>query len=245
MTGSLFLPPIIGHRGAARHAPENTLSSFAAAARLGCRMVEFDVRLSADGIPVVFHDDGLDRTSDGAGPVAARSLAALKRLDAGSWFGPTFAGERIPTLAEALSQCLDLDLAVNIEIKPDSGAERATALAALAEAGRLWPSERPPPLISSFSRRALAAAVVVAPDWPRGLLVASPPTDWRRAVSRLGCRAIHAAHRHLDRATVAAFRAEGLAVLAYTVNDAAVARALWQSGVDAVFTDSPELLANG
>jgi glycerophosphoryl diester phosphodiesterase len=237
---SLPLPPVIGHRGAAAHAPENTLASFRAAAALGCRMVEFDVRLSADGVPVVFHDDTLERTADGAGPVGQRSLAALKRLDAGSWFAPAFAGETIPTLAEVLALCAGLGLAVNIEVKPDAGRERDTALAAMAAAGAVWPSGAPLPLVSSFHAACLAAAAEAAPEWPRGLLVGALPADWRTRAEALGCAAIHADQGQLGDADVALVRAAGLLVLAYTVNDAAHAESLWRAGVAAVFADAPD-----
>lgn len=234
----LILPPVIGHRGACAYAPENTLASFAKAAELGCPMVEFDVRLSKDGIPVVFHDDILDRCTDGSGPVCTKTLAELKRLDAGQ-------GQPIPTLAEVLALCLDRNLAINIEIKPDPGAERITALAALALAGSLWPSDRPLPLVSSFSPVALAAAGAVAPGWPRGLLVERLPADWRARAEALDCVAIHAHHRWLSVPRIAAIRDAGYALLAYTVNTPARADRLWTRGVVAVFSDSPDRLMGG
>lgn len=236
----ISVPPVIGHRGAAAHAPENTLASFRAAAGLGCRMVEFDVRLSADGVPVVFHDDRLERTTDGAGPVGAFPLAALRRLDAGAWFAPAFAGEPVPTLAEVLALCAGLGLAVNIEIKPDPGLEAATARAALAVATGIWPPGAPPPLVSSFRADALAAAAAAAPAWPRGLLVERLPEDWRACAAALGCAAIHADHGTLDAGQVAMVRAAGLAVLAYTVNEFGRAEWLWRAGVAAVFADAPD-----
>lgn len=228
----LDLPPVIGHRGACAHAPENTLASFAKAADLGCRMVEFDVKLSKDGVPIVFHDDTLERRTDGRGPVAAQTLAELKRLDAG-------AGERIPTLDEVLALCLARGMAVNIELKPDAGAERATAIIALESAGRLWPSDRAAPLVSSFSRAALAAAAEISP-WPRGLLVDRVPTGWRRLAESVGCVALHAHHRWLSAGRAAEIRHAGFALLAYTVNTPGRAQALWSRGVVAVFSDAPE-----
>lgn len=229
----LDLPPIIGHRGACAHAPENTLASFALAADLGCRMVEFDVRLSRDGVPVVFHDDTLERCTDGRGAVAAHTLAGLRRLDAGR-------GERIPTLDEVLVLCLARGMGVNIELKPHAGAGPDTARAALAAAGRLWPTDRPPPLVSSFDGAALAAAAEVAPHWPRGLLVDRVPSDWRRLADSFGCAAICAHHRWLGAAGAAAIRAAGYDLLAYTVNRPGRARALWSRGVVAVFSDCPD-----
>ncbi len=93
---------IIGHRGFAARAPENTLVSIEAALTAGARAVEFDVRVASCGTPVVIHDETLDRTTDGDGPVSWQSVEQLRALDAGTWFDPRFAGERIPTLADAL-----------------------------------------------------------------------------------------------------------------------------------------------
>lgn len=97
-------PPLIGaHRGGAAYAPENTLASFAEGLRRGADMLELDVHLSRDGELVVIHDHDLARTTDGRGSVHHHTAAELKRLDAGSWFHPRFAGERIPTLKEVIA----------------------------------------------------------------------------------------------------------------------------------------------
>lgn len=101
---------IVGHRGAAAYAPENTLASFELARRLGVDMVEFDVHLSADGACVVIHDETLDRTTDGHGPVSALSLAELRVLDAGQ-------GERIPTLDEVLAWGAAAGMPLSVELK--------------------------------------------------------------------------------------------------------------------------------
>lgn len=229
----LTLPRVIGHRGACAHAPENTLASFVQAAALGCTLVEFDVRLTADGIPIVFHDDTLNRRTDGRGPVGACTLDQLRGLDAG-------AGERIPTLAQVLECCAGHGLGVNMEIKPDRGAGITTATAAVQVARAVW--RGPPPLVSSFDRAALAVARDLAPDWPRALLVERVPADTVEQARRLGCVAVAAHHRALPRATVAALNAAGLAVLAYTVNRRGRARRLWERGVAAVFCDAPDRL---
>lgn len=226
----LTLPPVIGHRGAAGLAPENTLASFERAADLGCAMVEFDVRLSADHVPVVFHDDTLDRCTSAGGPVSARTADALQDLN-------------IPTLAQVLALCLRRGLAVNIEIKPDRGAEAATARAALEAAGALWPGDRLPPLISSFRRTSLAMARDIAPHWPRGLLYGRLPQHWRRHAETLDCFSIHMDQRWAASDRVAQLRSAGLLVLAYTVNRQARAEMLWNRGVSAVFSDRPDLLA--
>lgn len=93
---------IIGHRGYAAKAPENTLTSLEAALAAGARSVEFDLHVASCGTPVLFHDVNLGRTTNGVGPVRRRTLGQLQALDAGKWFSPDFAGEKVPTLAEAL-----------------------------------------------------------------------------------------------------------------------------------------------
>src|SRR5712692_9179692 len=120
-TAPLRLPRVIGHRGAAASAPENTLAGLRRAKALGCAWVEFDVRLTGDGALVLCHDPSLDRTTSGTGAVSAQSLAAIRDCDAGSWFAPAFAGERVPTLEEVLLLAAELDLGTNIEIKSDRG----------------------------------------------------------------------------------------------------------------------------
>src|SRR5437667_8717328 len=120
------LPPVIGHRGAAARAPENTLAGLRCAKALGCSWVEFDARLTGDGVLMLCHDPHLDRTTDGSGLIAAQTFAAVRDCDAGSRFSPAFAGERVPTLDEALLLCAKLDLGANIEVKADRGREYAT-----------------------------------------------------------------------------------------------------------------------
>jgi glycerophosphoryl diester phosphodiesterase len=238
----LILPRVIGHRGIAASAPENTLAGFRRAAVLGVAMVELDVQLTSDGVPVVFHDDGLERTTDGRGNLCETPLAVLRRCDAGAWFGPDFAGEAVPTLAEAIGVIVALGMELNIEIKADEDRGAATAKAALAVARSLWPADRPAPLLSSFARTALQVAAETTPDWPRGLLVGSLPDDWAEAAQGLGCVSVHADHLGLNSARVRAVRDAGLLLLAYTVNRADHAARLWSWGVDAVFSDHPERL---
>ncbi len=108
---------IIGHRGYAARAPENTLVSIDAALSAGARAVEFDIRVAACGTPVVIHDETLDRTTDGLGPVLRQTAAQLQTLDAGAWFDPGFAGETIPTLIQALDHVADRAHHIYPEIK--------------------------------------------------------------------------------------------------------------------------------
>src|SRR5438046_1457673 len=126
------LPSVIGHRGAAARAPENTLAGLRVAKQLGCSWVEFDARLTADGVLVLCHDPRLERTTDGSGLISMLSLASVRDCDAGSRFAADFAGERVPTLAAALRLAAELGLGCNIEIKADRGREYATGAAVAA-----------------------------------------------------------------------------------------------------------------
>lgn len=232
-------PFVIGHRGSPRAAPENTLASFRQAARDGATWVEFDVSLTLDGRAVIFHDDDLDRTSDGTGPLAATSFDALRNLDAGSWFAADFAGEPVPTLEEALELFRDEGLAFNMEIKPDRGREVETAEIALAIARDGWPADAPAPLISSFSRACVATAKEVQPGWPRDLLFDRVPDDWKEVGAQLEVISFGANQQHLTQDQIAAMHEAGYSVMAYTVNDVDRAKTLKSWGVDAIFTDIP------
>ena len=112
-----FFPYAIAHRGGSVSAPENTLATYDVTLSSGVEWVEFDVWNSLDGIPVCHHDPTLDRTTDGTGFVYEKTLAELKQLDAGSWYGPEFIGERIPTLEEALNLVLSHGGRVLLDIK--------------------------------------------------------------------------------------------------------------------------------
>lgn len=234
-------PRLIAHRCGGALAPENTLAGLRKAAELGYRGVEFDVMLSADGTPVLIHDETLERTTDGRGRVADTSDAELARLDAGSWYGEQFAGEPLPSFGDAAGLCLALGLWANVEIKPSAGREAETGRKVALEARELW-SGRPPPLLSSFSPEALEVAREAAPELPRGLLVEVPPEDWLKRLRRLGCLSLHCSRRHFGRRLLDEAHREGVPLLVYTVNDPEDAIQLLRSGVAAVLTDRIDLL---
>jgi glycerophosphoryl diester phosphodiesterase len=241
----LDLPPVIGHRGAAAAAPENTPAGMRMAHRLGARWVEFDVRLTADAQCIVLHDDTIDRTSDGRGVAARLTLAALRRYDAGAWFDKRFAGERIPSFDEIIVLLGELGLGANVEIKPAPGQEVETARAIVAVLQRSWPAHLPPPLLSSFSPVALEAARDAAPAIARGYLFGRVPANWRAEVERLGCATVHCDARRLEQATAQAVIGAGYPLLAYTVNRPERARELLGWGLSAVFTDCPDRIIAG
>ena len=230
-------PRIIAHRGGGLLAPENTLAAIRLARNMGFSGVEFDVKLTGDGVPVLMHDDTLERTTDGSGAVSDASYQDIAKLDAGGWFGYEFGGEPVPSFAVASALCREAGVWANIEIKPSPGEERETGEAVARMAKLLWTGSRPLPLLSSFSALALEAAAVESPELPRALLVVEPPSNWLAHLERLQCVAMHVSYRHLEPAFVKAVHGSGYGVLIYTVNDSETALTLLEWGVDALVTD--------
>jgi len=206
--------------------------------------VEFDVKLTADGVPILMHDDKLGRTTDGKGKVALTTFEKIGTLDAGAWFAPEFAGERVPTLRTTLELCIELGLGINVELKPCPGREEETARIALATLAEAWPDNLnlPPPLISSFDQKALAAARAFAPERPRGCLVSRVPSAWQARVAKFGCSTLNVSNHWIRKRHIDAAHSAGLPVLVYTVNDPTRAQALWEAGVTSIFTDRVDLL---
>lgn len=230
----------IAHRGASGTAPENTLAAFAAALDLGVDAVELDCQLSADGELVVIHDETLERTTSGLGPVGARTWAELAELDAGSWRARRFRGERIPRLADVLDLVAGRAV-VNVEIKSarDVGtieAKLADLVAARDATG--WV------VFSSFQEAAVRNLRAVLPSAAIGILWDRRPATAAldlAAELRAGC--VVPGRRHVDRALIAAAHARDLGVWVWTVNDVAEMRRFAALGVDALFSDYPERFA--
>jgi glycerophosphoryl diester phosphodiesterase len=233
----LDLPAVIGHRGAAGAAPENTLAGIRKAREFGARWIEFDVKLTKDSHAILFHDDCLERTTDGRGAVAATTLADFTRLDAGGWFGPAFRGEPVPTFEQALALSAELGLGINVEIKPCAGREVETARVAVATLLELWPRDMPAPLVSSFAPACLRVAREIAPGLPRGYLAGSLPRRWRELMAEYDCTAMHLNYRRSVAWQRAAILAAGVPVVLYTINDGWRARQYLEAGVTAVITD--------
>lgn len=261
-------PLIIAHRGYRACYPENTLCAFAHS--LGrCDMIELDVQLSRDGEVVVFHDDELGRTSNGAtlahelGLPALRlgdwSLAQLRRLDVGSWFldADPFAAlakglvsrdqllglmpQRIPILREVLAWASAHDLPLNVELK-DSGQEgRNEQLAAAVVAEIQASGTRDLVLLSSFNHDLLRACRQRAPEIAvAALQEEGHPPDMIPYLRALGVQAYHLEDTLVDAALVAALRAAGLPVNVFTVNDPGRQQQLFALGVNGIFTDFPD-----
>ncbi|MEP7207786.1 MAG: glycerophosphodiester phosphodiesterase [Casimicrobiaceae bacterium] len=231
-------PRLVAHRGAGKLAPENTLTAMRVGYAHGYRMIEFDVKLSADGVAFLLHDATLERTTTGRGRADALPWRELSRLDAGGWHSAQYAGEALPTFAGIARWARAHGVACNVEIKPTPGRERETGAAVALDAAALWRDAEVPPLLSSFSATALAAARDAAPDLPRALLLDSVPDDWLARLAGLECVALDANHRALTAEVVGAAHGAGFRVLTYTVNDLERVRELGGWGVDGLITDA-------
>jgi glycerophosphoryl diester phosphodiesterase len=229
-------PRIIAHRCGGALAPENSLAGLRIAARLGCRGVEFDVMLSADGVPLLIHDETLERTTTGRGRVCELTAAQIRAFDAGAPHHPAFAVSPAPTLAEAMAVCDELGLWTNIELKPAAGREAQTGEVVGAWLGRHWNGHG---VVSSFSPAALAAARRQNPESPFAMLCEALPQDWRKTVQALDCSRVHLAAENLTPDATASLG--GFPWAAYTVNSVGEAERLFRLGCSGIFTDRPDL----
>ena len=244
-------PRWIAHRGAGHLAPENTLAAFRLGASHGYRMFECDVKLSSDGVPFLFHDDTLTRTTNADDKLGTNHSTTagdhpwdtLARLDAGSWHSRIFAAEPLPTFEAIARYCLRNAYYLNIEIKPTPGQERRTGEMVARHAAHLWQNAAVPPLLSSFDVAALEAANQAQPELPRGLLLDALWPGWLETALRLGCVAIICDHLLWDPSSMMQARSAGLRTLSYTVNDEATARRLLDLGLDGIITDRVDLFS--
>jgi glycerophosphoryl diester phosphodiesterase len=233
--GSTLMPPsapvpfphplLLGHRGAPRVLPENTLASFRRALADGADGVELDVQRAADGVPVVIHDATLERTTNGRGPVASHTSTELARLDAG-------AGEGVPTLAAVAAWAAEAGAWLNVELKAD-GVE-AAALEVLGRAGVLEST-----FLSSFSPTAVAEVGRLAPAVRRFLLTERWNARVRAAVTECGAHGVCLETHAATEAALAELAALGLPLVVWTEDHPARIRALFAAGVAGVITNDP------
>ncbi|MEW5736202.1 MAG: glycerophosphodiester phosphodiesterase family protein [Thermodesulfobacteriota bacterium] len=239
------LPWCIAHRGFSERWPENTIPAFRAAADAGADMIELDVTFTADREIIVIHDDTIDRTTDGKGPVSDLPLSVIRSLDAGSWLGKEFSGTRVPTLAEVFS-AMGSRLPVNVEIKVGSSAEATRSLAAatadLVRKRGLAQSV----LFSSFSDDALAVVREALPDSCIGVLARKPesPDTALRRIGALGAASYHLKAQHLNPALVTRLHGKGIKALVWTSatdNTRPVMEHALLAYADGFFANDPEL----
>lgn len=230
-------PKLFAHRGGGTLAPENTLAAIQVGCALGYQAVEFDVKLTADGVAILMHDPVLGRTSTGHGEVARLAFDELVREDAGSWHSPAFRGERIPRFTEVAQWLISHGMQANVEIKPCPGREEETGHLVGGLCRDLWLGQPVQPLVSSFSSTALTAARKVAPGLPLGFLVEEFQESHLAPLDALRCVSLHCHHKAVSREVVKTLHATGTRVMVYTVNEPEHAGQLFDLGVDGLFTD--------
>lgn len=206
---------------------ENSIAGLVAAKQCGCRAVEFDVMLTADGVPILMHDETLDRTTRCTGHVAGMTLAQIRACD-----------PRVPTLGEATGECHRLGLWVNIELKPTTGCEEETGTVVGRWLATHWNGQG---VISSFSEKSALAARRELPRVPFAMLYETLPGDWLAQAHRLQADAVHLDAAHVDAVTAAQLESAGFLWACYTVNEHSTADRLFALGTAAIFTDRPDL----
>lgn len=230
----------VAHRGASRYAPENTLAAFRLALEHGAPAVECDVRRTRDGHLVVIHDPTADRTTDGRGAVGSLTLDALRRLDAGRWFGSEWAGERIPLFDEVLEVVRGRAL-IKVEIKndptPAEGIERQVVEAIC----RL--SMEDEAFVMSFDHKVIRAVRSVAPRIPTGILYSARLVDPVSVARAAGADGLCVHWGYLDEEVVARARSAGLGIFTWTVDDERVFRRCRELGLDGVTSNDTHLIA--
>lgn len=229
------------HRGASAVAPENTIAAFRAAAEQGAKWVELDVALSADGKLIVIHDDSVDRTSSGTGSLGDLTGDQIGGFDAGSWFSPDFAGERIPTLAEALVALGELGLSANVEIKQHKHHKSLDQLVRAVQADIARRAPQTQIMISSFDPEALKAMHVLEPDLEMAMLWGRPPEDWAEQLAAIPATTIHMHYKALSIGMLEETSKRGIKVRAWTCNDPVQLVSFWGAGLTGVITDNPKV----
>ncbi|WP_281544343.1 glycerophosphoryl diester phosphodiesterase [Grimontia sp. SpTr1] len=230
---------LYAHRGMSALAPENTLAAFSLCAEHGLKWVECDVDILADGTIVLCHDDTLDRCTDHSGSLYDFTREDLEDIDAGSWFGDEFIGEKLPTFDQFITLINILKLNANIEIKAcTSSWENTEKLISGVIEGMKNLNKDASVLISCFNPLVLAEFKRRCPDIPVACLFeAEMPTDWLAIMQACQSDTIHVADEGLTKAKVEEFKGLGLEVNVYTVNSLMRANQLFNWGVDGVFTD--------
>jgi glycerophosphoryl diester phosphodiesterase len=222
----------VAHRGYSAVAPENTLPAFEAALRGGATIVEFDVRTTVDGVPMVIHDRTLERTTTGTGSFWEAAYDEVRALDAGSWFSPAYAGVRVPTLAETIDLIAPADVELLLEIKPPAGADQVKAILEQVAARGLLDRT----IVQSFDP---AVVALVPGGVRRGLLRLRLEPDTPAVVASLGVVLCNPPVvdflRETD--TVGALVSAGVEIMPWTANDPAQWPALAAAGAAGLITD--------
>jgi len=228
-------PELMAHRGNSALAPENTLAAFAKALETPSQWTELDVHLTADGEVIVMHDATVDRTTNGRGVIAEMTLAQIKALDAGSWFGPEFTNERVPTLAEVVDLVKDR-IRLNVEIKSSADPESSRKVVEILRGGGVLEQS----MISSFG---LQAVLDVRQHWdnPYLALITGHAEDLATTIEhKLQFFNVH--YQAVDEQLIAQAHEAGVGVCAWTIDDPALWEPFAKMGLDIFCTNAPHLM---
>ena len=228
----------IAHRGASGYAPENTFAAFRRAIAMGAGFIETDLQLSRDARFVAIHDATVNRTTNGQGSVHELTLADLRKLDAGSWFGSEFAGERIPTLQEILEFAKKHDVVFYLELKPSGswGGEHAL-ISALRESGEIARI-----VVISFDPAILLNVRKIEPTLMTGMLYEGQIAVPLEVAIEIGARQVAVRGDLITPRLLKEAREKDLQVVCWTVNHPAHMRLLAEAGVDGIMSDYPDRL---
>lgn len=238
-------PLVFAHRGASLLAPENTLAAFALAYELGAKAIECDVQCSADFIPLIIHDDTLQRTTNGQGKVADYTAKEIEQWSAGAWFDQRFSAERVPRLSDLLTQLLPLGLTINLEIKPNGlSVQRLVDEMLTVLQHTSYPQEKI--LLSSFDRTVIELLAQHTPhsipDY--ALLLDTNQEDAIDFAKQHRCISINP---HIDilreqgGAWIQRCHAAGLKAYSFTINTREESECFLAAGLDGFFTDDDTL----
>lgn len=231
---------LFAHRGFSGKFPENTLFAFRKAAELDVFGVEFDVHLTADRQLVVIHDETINRTSNGSGFVKDMTLEELRQYDYGRWFGEHFAGERIPTLREVLAVFKETEHILNIEIKSDIFEYEGIEQLISEEIDTFKMQDRI--IISSFNHESIQRFHQLQPTVQTGVLFSSLIVQIEPYAASLPGDALHIPYYHTFRHIIKEALSNGAIIRTFTVNDGNLAKQLQTAGIDAIFTDVPDVI---
>ena len=231
-------PWVIAHRGASAYAPENTLAAFRRAVELGAQFIETDLQFTRDFHWVVLHDEALDRTTNGKGRVQNHTLRQLRNLDAGSWFAPEFAGERIPTLVQVLEFSRETNVVLYLEIKSDASSGPHHGLVNALRAAKRVDDV----VVISFNPANIENLLHLEPGLMTGLLFDRPFRDAVEQAGSLGARQLLPRGDRLTPELVEQAHSAGLKLVTWTLDDPAQMRYAMAAGVDGIMSNYPDRL---
>lgn len=239
---------VFAHRGLNTLAPENTMAAFRLAYEKGLTWLETDVDVLGDGTVIICHDTTLDRTTNRSGSYYGLSVGDLDDIDAGSWFSPEYAGERLPKFSDLIKFMNETGMNCNVEVKSSEAGRQMTLMLIdnlLRELEQLKSPSKV--IISSFNHVLLAKLKQKAPHLPVGCLYETCALydDWKSMLELVGADYIHPEDTGLTREKVQAFRRAGFGVNVWTVNSTARANELFNWGVTGVFSDVADQIALG